>query len=409
MNPSALRPPTSWSSASAIARHLALDAFVAVTLLLPVRCTQGDNPYGDSSLAEAALVLPDPPQAGYQVQDTIQIGVALLLAHLADSIEIVIAGTWDTILPVGTTLERDTVWIKAPLPIAGYNTIDMTVYFMYGAERSAIDTVLAGGTGVVFTSALPGIAGGGAGNACTLAVAAAGTPPLSYAWHKDGAGMPGQTRDTLILDNLQLTDSGRYYCVVTDAAGNSDTCEAVHIRVMPAGSPPAPENLRVMEETDLRLTICWSAVPGAQEYRVYKDTARHTDAAPVDSTTDTTAELKHVSRAWSFWVTCVKDGLESLPSLSARWEPRPDRLYPPSGFRVARIDSSTVLLAWDRVAAAERYTVWRNNNRTTGGYSEIAAPADTFHVDPVPYDYYYYVRAVTAADTSATSDTLGTQ
>ncbi len=54
-----------------------------------------------------------------------------------------------------------------------------------------------------------------------------GTPPLAYQWLLNGAPVAGQTRNTLLLTNLQSTDAGSYACVVTNLGGSVTSHVAV--------------------------------------------------------------------------------------------------------------------------------------------------------------------------------------
>jgi len=48
------------------------------------------------------------------------------------------------------------------------------------------------------------------GATATFSVQATGNAPLSYQWRKDGVNLPGQTGDTLILNNVSYGDQGAY-------------------------------------------------------------------------------------------------------------------------------------------------------------------------------------------------------
>ena len=52
-----------------------------------------------------------------------------------------------------------------------------------------------------------------------LTVAVSGTGPFSYQWRRNGIPLPGQTNPTLQLTNVQISDSGDYSALVSNAAG----------------------------------------------------------------------------------------------------------------------------------------------------------------------------------------------
>ena len=57
------------------------------------------------------------------------------------------------------------------------------------------------------------------GQGATFCVAAAGTSPLSYQWWFNGAPLQGQMSSCLVLTNLQTTDAGTYWVVVSNMFG----------------------------------------------------------------------------------------------------------------------------------------------------------------------------------------------
>ena len=77
-----------------------------------------------------------------------------------------------------------------------------------------------------------------AGASITLASVATGTPPLNYLWYDNtGAALVGETNATLALLNLQLSQSGSYRVVVTNASGNATNTASV--TVLPPPTPPS--------------------------------------------------------------------------------------------------------------------------------------------------------------------------
>jgi hypothetical protein len=81
--------------------------------------------------------------------------------------------------------------------------------------------------------AAPGItqhpAGGGIvqGNTMTLSVTATGAPPLIYQWRLNGTSVPGATNATLLLSNIQYSQSGTYVVAVLNAGGSAVSSNAV--------------------------------------------------------------------------------------------------------------------------------------------------------------------------------------
>jgi len=58
------------------------------------------------------------------------------------------------------------------------------------------------------------------GQSVTFSVGAAGTPPFSYQWWKDGVALAGATGNSLTLTNLQWVNAGKYQVVVSSSSGS---------------------------------------------------------------------------------------------------------------------------------------------------------------------------------------------
>lgn len=87
-----------------------------------------------------------------------------------------------------------------------------------------------------------------AGGSVTLATAAAGADTLRYQWRNNGIPIPGATSSTLILNNLQSSQSGVYTVVVTDSTGSLSSEGATVIvdgAPLPAGNASRLANLSV--------------------------------------------------------------------------------------------------------------------------------------------------------------------
>jgi hypothetical protein len=58
------------------------------------------------------------------------------------------------------------------------------------------------------------------GDTVTFNVVASGAPPLAYQWRFNSTNLPGRTTDTLILNNVQINQAGRYTVLVTNIGGS---------------------------------------------------------------------------------------------------------------------------------------------------------------------------------------------
>jgi pectate lyase len=84
-----------------------------------------------------------------------------------------------------------------------------------------------------------------AGSNVNFNVAAGGTPPLSYQWHKDGVSVPGANADTLSLQAVQADAAGSYTVTVTNGAGSITSSPAVLSVITPPAITTQPTSQTV--------------------------------------------------------------------------------------------------------------------------------------------------------------------
>ena len=95
---------------------------------------------------------------------------------------------------------------------------------------------LAGGPVITSQPASTTVAFGGR---TALTVAATGSAPLGFQWHRGPAPLPGETAATLAFANAQPSQAGAYYVVVSDANGSVTSALASVTVTLPAdGSKP---------------------------------------------------------------------------------------------------------------------------------------------------------------------------
>jgi alpha-tubulin suppressor-like RCC1 family protein len=100
--------------------------------------------------------------------------------------------------------------------------------------------LLISGGPVITTQPVSITANGGEGASFT--VAAAGAPPLSYQWQKDGANLVGATNATLSLTNVLPADAGSYTVVAANGAGSSISLPATLSVTTSPGIAAAPNS-----------------------------------------------------------------------------------------------------------------------------------------------------------------------
>ena len=80
------------------------------------------------------------------------------------------------------------------------------------------------------------------GTIAVFNVSATGTAPLSYQWQFNGANIGGATAATLTFGNVQVSDAGSYWVVVTNAAGSATSAVALLTVLVPPAIITQPQN-----------------------------------------------------------------------------------------------------------------------------------------------------------------------
>src|ERR1019366_7027700 len=81
------------------------------------------------------------------------------------------------------------------------------------------------------------------GGTVSFNVVAAGTSPLSYQWHFNGAGLAGATSSVLTLTNVQLASVGTYDVTVTNLYGSTNSAGATLALLGSGACTPVPAGL----------------------------------------------------------------------------------------------------------------------------------------------------------------------
>jgi len=130
------------------------------------------------------------------------------------------------------------------------------------------------------------------GENVTLRVIADGTNPINYQWHYKEEPINGETNSTLSLDNVQITDSGNYYVVVSNEGypwGATETSDTVTLTV-----ETPPEITQLTESVTLAYgeSVELSVTANGDEPLTYQWSK---DSSAIDGATNKSLTLDSVS------------------------------------------------------------------------------------------------------------------
>jgi fibronectin type 3 domain-containing protein len=179
---------------------------------------------------------------------------------------------------------------------------------------------------------------------------------------------------------------------------------------------PGPTNLELADiafSADPSLVLDWDVVDGAIAYNVYRRAAGQTTATLVatsagPSYTDTDVEL---FGTYFYSVDAVTADRQSAPTAELEVRVIDSTLgipEAPTGMQTTAAAPASITLAWDEVADALFYQVYRSTE-SDGEYSllmNVATPEVTDATVQAFRSYYYRVKAVSAGGISRNSATL---
>ena len=105
------------------------------------------------------------------------------------------------------------------------------------------------------------------GDGASFSAFASGNPFPTYQWLKNGVPISNATLNIYSISSTQMTDSGKYTVVATNAKG-SDTSGAAILTV----KPPVPTGLVANTISSTKITLQWNPVIGATSYKIFQST-----------------------------------------------------------------------------------------------------------------------------------------
>ena len=176
--------------------------------------------------------------------------LSLLLPHLMDSIVVNFGdGTSKTINPA----ENDTlVTIKHTFLTDGQKTITATAYTRTVSKTSEYKITVVVPARLQSNKSVSSNGAPAEGLPISLSVTATGTQPILYTWYKDGEALPQSDNATFVIQKVQESDQGEYFCIVSNSYGN-DTSLTYHLQFGQQLAPVIQNNRVTLESGVMEL------------------------------------------------------------------------------------------------------------------------------------------------------------
>ena len=171
---------------------------------------------------------------------------------------------------------------------------------------------------------------------------------------------------------------------------------------------PAAPTVTMTHSDSGKPKLTWSAVSGAASYRVYRSESRGTGYSLLGTTTSTSYVNTGaaVGKTYYYKVRALNvDGAAGAYSSTVSGAAKAVAPAAPT-VTMTHSDSGKPKLTWSAVSGAASYRVYRSESRGTG-YSLLGTTTSTSYVNTgaaVGKTYYYRVKAVNSAGTSAYSN-----
>lgn len=131
-----------------------------------------------------------------------------------------------------------------------------------------------------FVIAQPQAQTGNPGESVSFSVTASGTAPLYYQWRKNGVNLGIAATSAYTIGAIAKSDEGAYLCVVSNAAGSTNSAPALLTVKDPLESLPAPAGVAASDGTFTnKVRVTWNPVTNAASYEVWRHTTTNSGLA----------------------------------------------------------------------------------------------------------------------------------
>ena len=223
-----------------------------------------------------------------------------------------------------------------------------------------------------------------------------------------GYSLLGTTTSTSYVNTGAAAGTTYYYKVcAVNSAGTSAYSNIVSGRAK-AAIPAAPRVTIGTSSASGKPQLTWAAVDGAAKYEIYRSTQQSTGFTLLGTTTSTNYVNTGaaVGKTYYYKVRALNvDGAAGAYSSTVSGAAKAVAPAAPT-VTMTYSDSGKPKLTWSAVSGAASYRVYRSESRGTG-YSLLGTTTSTSYVNTgaaVGKTYYYRVKAVNSAGTSAYSN-----
>ena len=223
-----------------------------------------------------------------------------------------------------------------------------------------------------------------------------------------GYSLLGTTTSTSYVNTSAAAGKTYYYKVcAVNSAGTSAYSNIVSGRAK-AAIPAAPRVTIGNSSASGKPQLTWAAVDGAAKYEIYRSTQQSTGFTLLGTTTSTNYVNTGaaVGKTYYYKVRALNvDGAAGAYSSTVSGAAKAVAPAAPT-VTMTYSDSGKPKLTWSAVSGAASYRVYRSESRGTG-YSLLGTTTSTSYVNTgaaVGKTYYYRVKAVNSAGTSAYSN-----
>ena len=223
-----------------------------------------------------------------------------------------------------------------------------------------------------------------------------------------GYSLLGTTTSTSYVNSSAAAGITYYYKVrAVNSAGTSAYSNIVSGRAK-AAIPAAPRVTIGTSSASGKPQLTWAAVDGAAKYEIYRSTQQSTGFTLLGTTTSTSYVNTGaaVGKTYYYKVRALNvDGAAGAYSSTVSGAAKAVAPAAPT-VTMTYSDSGKPKLTWSAVSGATSYRVYRSESRGTG-YSLLGTTTSTSYVNTgaaVGKTYYYRVKAVNSAGTSAYSN-----